>query len=371
MTLKNRYKNCAIFQNGCESVLFDLETVKTTIVDTYGVEIVHFDKAELVFFFGCTFSAQKEAETIQIIEGLLKENAKQIVVSGCYLREYYNDPRVKFVKLANLNIFISGLWNNSKHLESGLQRTKLSPVVAISHGCFGKCAFCSVKTVKGIHKSRAINEILNDIGLRMTNSRMVKLVAEEVAGFGIDCGLSLKVLVDRIIAQYPDIELKFGSLNPRLLSRFSYEELAIFAYPAVIGNIHIPIQSASNRILSLMQRGYTGEEFRQVYSSLKELGVKAISTDIICGFPTEETGDHNMNIDLLQELPFEFVQIFAYQERPGTLAAEMEQIEVNIREYRTTELISYFLKHYAARNSLSLEQLILDPRVFNTNINFN
>jgi MiaB/RimO family radical SAM methylthiotransferase len=364
------YSTFAIFQNGCESLLYDMEDVKSTLSDRCGLDFVELYEAELVIFMGCTFSAQKENETIELIDSLLNSKAKQIWVSGCYLREYSNHPRVQFIKPLNIKSFILNYLSSSG---AGVETdsSKFSPVVAISRGCYGSCTYCSIRTIKGHHQSRRVDDILKDIERRITNNLSIKLVGEDVAGYGLDRGLDLRKLVDRIIAAYPNIKLQFGSLNPQLLKRFSTHELAVFAYPNVGGNIHVPIQSASDRILGLMKRGYTCSEFGQVYGALKQAGVQFISTDLICGFPTETPDDHKENIAFLNEFDFQYAQIFSYQERPGTPATQLEQVDEETRKYRTLELITHFLSQYKSNNGIDYDQLVnRGQRNFNTNINF-
>lgn len=357
-------------QNGCESNLFDSEKAKSFMLSNENIMCDKSEDADLVVFHACTFTQQKEDEAKGKIKQLLDSDAKHIIVTGCYLNEYINDKRVSFVKDANLLTFIGELQHSTIVIKNNNFKEKdllLTPFVAISKGCYGNCSFCSIKSVKGSHKSRSIEDILIDIEKRK-HHEFVKLVGEEVAGYGRDIGLNLKTLIDEIARRFPRLKIRFGSLNAKILKRFSQKELAIFAYENVTGNIHIPIQSANNDVLKNMNRGYTIEEYLKIYETLTLLGVKNISADIICGFPGEDADAHKQNIEFINNHSFSYMEIFAYQERPGTKAATFKQIDYSIRKQRTIEIIVNYLKSYSKWNNIPYDVLIKTPKVFNTNI---
>lgn len=355
--------------NGCETNLYDSEKAKSLLLS--GENILANDKedAEVIVFHACTFTQQKEEETKDAVERLLKTTSKKIIVSGCYLKEYVTDKRISYVKNEKLPEHINKLKTEAEK-EEQKRKLALLPFVQISRGCYGNCTFCSIKSVKGSHKSRSINEILNDIEQRQHHDT-IKLVGDEDAGYGRDIGINLKFLIDEIVQHYPKLKIKLGSLNAKILKKYTKEELSIFAHENIAGNIHIPIQSASNKVLKNMSRGYTIEEYSKIYLTLKQLGVRNISGDIIIGFPGEDEEDHQKNIDFISANSFNFMEVFVYHERPGTKAAEMEQIDFQIRENRATEIIVKYLKSYSKWNNIPYETLIKHTPIFNTNINFN
>ena len=252
-----------VTSNGCESTVFDSEKVKNSLLKNDNVVLSSKKEADVVVFHSCTFSQQKEDESHDIILNLLKTQSKKIIISGCYLRENVNDERLHFVKNGDLPQFLNNIWElNYVNEKKGVDISDIAllPIVSISRGCYGNCTFCSIKSVKGSHKSRSIEDIIKDIELRSFHG-YVKLVGEEVAGYGRDLGINLKTLVDKIVSHFPTLKIKFGSLNAKLLKKYSDDELSIFSYPNISGNVHIPIQSASNAVLAKMQRGYTIEEY--------------------------------------------------------------------------------------------------------------
>lgn len=356
--------------NGCETNLYDSERAKLLMLSDENILSTKKEDADVIIFHACTFAQHKEDESERIVEGLLKTTSKKIIVSGCYLRKDVIDDRVSYIKNENLPAHIAQL--NATQEEKKLKQKKgiqLLPYVQISRGCYGNCTFCSIKSVKGSHKSRPIKEILDDIEERQ-HYDTIKLVGDEDAGYGRDIGISLKVLIEEIVNRFPKMKIKLGSLNAKILKRFTLDELAIFAHENVVGNIHIPIQSASNKILNAMSRGYSIEEYTSIYDVLKQLGVKNISADIISGFPGEDEYDHEMNLNFISNRAFSFMEAFVYHERKGTVAAEMEQVDFAIRERRTSEIIVKYLKGYSYWNNIPYELLLKQTPVFHTNINF-
>ena len=342
--------------NGCETNLYDSEKAKGLMLSGENALAENRNDADLIVFHVCTFAQHKEDESKNTIEQLLKTTSKNIVVSGCYLDEYITNERISYAKNENLPAHISKL-NAVEEAEKQKQKNgaALLPYVQISRGCYGNCTFCSIKSVKGSHKQ---------------HHNTIKLVGDEDAGYGRDIGINLKVLIEAIVKRFPKIKIKLGSLNAKILKKFTANELAILAHENVVGNIHIPIQSASNKVLKDMSRGYTIEEYAAIYLTLKQLGVKNISADIISGFPGEDEQDHKMNLDFISANAFNFMEVFVYHERQGTKAAEMEQVDFAIREKRATEVIVKYLKSYSKWNNIPYETLIKQTPVFHTNINF-
>lgn len=358
--------------NGCEANWADSDAAKQGFLKDSGFKYSDKENADYIIFHGCTFTQHKEDETKNTILELLNSTTKKIIISGCFLKEYVQHERVQYIKNEKLPAFIESLQQEikSKAVAEQVPKHSLLPFVAISRGCYGNCTFCSIKQAKGSNVSRKIEEILIDIEARQ-DLEYIKLVGDEVAGYGREIGLNLKILVDAIIEKFPSIKLKFGSLNCKLLKKYKKEELAIFAYPNVIGNVHIPIQSASNSVLQTMSRGYTIEEYTAIYNTLKSLGVANISADIICGFPGESEEDHKRNLDYIVQNQFEFMEIFAYQERDGTKAATFEQMDYSIRKNRAIQLIVNYIKGYGKWHNLPFNTLVKQQKVFNTNIKFN
>jgi len=357
--------------NGCESNLYDSEDARLELQGLGYSKSDSKENADVIIFHSCTFSQEKANESGRIIENLLK-TGKKVVVSGCFLDEE-KKSRENLVYLRHEEL-ASTFGENKNDILFDVHKSKNQldynyPFVQISKGCYGSCTFCSIKRVKGVHKSRSLDDILKDIDVRRDFSG-IKLVGEEVAGYGRDIGMTLKDLIVEIVNHFPNMQIKMGSLNAKMLKVFTEEEMGIFAHPNIEGNIHIPIQSASTSVLNAMKRGYTIEEYLSIYNSLKSRGVKNISGDIIIGFPNETESDHLLNMDIMDKYDFNFMEVFIYQERPGTKAALMHQVDYPVRKRRATEVLVSYLHRYSQTKGMSMEELLAGKPIFNTNFNF-
>lgn len=354
--------NFHITHNGCEPTMLETERIKQTLIYK-GFINSDVTNADILIILCCTFTAQKEDETNALILEYEKYNIP-IIITGCFLQIENFEGKVKYIKLKNLLSFLV-----EDTTFSNVQQNAI-PFVKISEGCTSNCSFCSIKYVKGKHKSVPQDEIIQQIRLLSDNYETIKLVGQDVAAYGIDIDNSLFALLSQILNTFPKIKIQLGSLNPKHLYLSSKKDLSVLAYERITGNIHIPVQSASNEILKQMRREYTIEEYQELYNTLRSIGINNISTDIIAGFPGECEDDHLLNLKLLSENYFSFAEIFMYEVRPKTVAAQMEQILIDVKKRRTNELIVQLLETYSKSRNIDFIELIKSEQIFNTNINF-
>jgi tRNA A37 methylthiotransferase MiaB len=192
-----------------------------------------------------------------------------------------------------------------------------------------------------------VNLVIADIRAAFDAHGFVKLVGQDIAAYGRDMGSSLPSLLRSIFEAVPGITLELGTLGVAWMKGMTREDLVLFADPRIRGNIHLPLQSASDSVLKRMRRGYTAGQFTSLLAVLRSLGITRFSTDMIAGFPGETCHDHGHNVAFLRTEAIAHAQIFAYDPRPGTLAASMHQVPRPIRVQRALELIGVFLTHSA------------------------
>jgi MiaB/RimO family radical SAM methylthiotransferase len=338
---------------GCESLLWDVNNIFNMLIEHGLTESVTPDTADIIIIMGCSFSTIHEDEFNKNIATYQKNQKNQLtIVSGCYLTQESHADNLIFTHRDNIIDVIQKFYNIKLKDIQTLQYYKKRDVsfVAISEGCYGQCTYCSVKLVRGQHRSRPISQILSEIKRVSQKHKTVKLIGQDVAAFGVDCNIKISELIRQIFLEEPNLNLELTSLNPYFLNRLTDKELALFADSRIKGNIHIPIQSASNAVLSRMKRNYTCELYEELLIRFKSQGVKHFSTDIIAGFPEETEQDHNRNMQFLSDHKLEFAQIFMYDSRPGTEAASYPQLSKNIRLKRTIELISEYIVSYQLRH---------------------
>ncbi len=217
---------------------------------------------------------------------------------------------------------------------------KYCAYVTVMKGCDKNCTYCVVPKTRGRQRSRSLESILKEVkSLVEDGVREIHLLGQNVTAWGQDIGTPFEELLYRV-AEVPGVErIRFTTGHPKDLTESIAK--AMGEIPQVCEHLHLPVQAGSNRILKLMDRGYTKEEYLEKVHMLKEY-VKGItfSTDIIVGFPTETEEDFEETLDVLRKVRFEQVFSFKYSPRPDTPAYSMEgQVPDHIKTERMSRLL--------------------------------
>jgi tRNA-2-methylthio-N6-dimethylallyladenosine synthase len=210
--------------------------------------------------------------------------------------------------------------------------------VSIMYGCNNFCSYCVVPYTRGRERSRPSENILLEIGgLADQGYKEVTLLGQNVNSYRSD--LDFPGLLEKIDA-IPGVErIRFVTSHPRDLSERLI--LAVQRLAKVCEHMHLPLQSGSNRILGLMNRGYSYEEYLSKLRILRHAVPEiSITTDIITGFPGETDEDHRKTIGALKEMEFDGIFAFKYSPRGGTKAAAMEgQVADEVKSRRIGEIL--------------------------------
>jgi len=230
-------------------------------------------------------------------------------------------------KLFNENGKIINVYETKEIYESSEVCRNSYPLayVNIMYGCNNFCSYCIVPYVRGRERSRSKKDIINEIlALKDEGYKEVTLLGQNVNSYGNDLndGSSFAKLLSEIDEKTGIDRLRFMTSHPKDLS----DDLiyAIRDVKSVCNHLHLPIQSGSNRILGLMNRKYTREDYLMLIDKLRLINPDiALSTDIIVGFPSETEEDFNETLDLVKEVRFDSAFMFKYSKRTGTAAAAM------------------------------------------------
>ena len=244
----------------------------------------------------------------------------------------------------------------------------ISAFVSITRGCDNMCTFCVVPFTRGRERSRRPETILKEIeDLRRQGFKEVTLLGQNVDSYLWYGGgpkkdfvkqpeeirqksVNFAQLLERVAAAFPDMRIRFTTSNPQDMTR---EVIGVIKrYPNIGRQIHLPFQSGSNRILQLMNRQYTREEYLDLVRFIKnEIPDMSLSHDIIAGFPTETEEDHRDTLALMDAVRFDYGFMFAYSERPGTAAAKRleDDIPRGVKIKRLNEIIALQQKHSRER----------------------
>lgn len=215
----------------------------------------------------------------------------------------------------------------------GHQAGKISAFVAVMRGCNQYCTYCVVPEVRGREKSRGIADIVEEVrSLAAGGVREIFLLGQNITAYGIaearKAGtytpeLSPFAELLRAVAAVPGVaRIRFTSPHPRYMNAVFVQ--AVKELPQVCEAFHMPLQSAADRILGLMKRGYTWAEYLDRVQALKAVRPGAtFSTDIIIGFPTETEAEFAITRAAMDEVGYDNAYIFKYSPRPGTPSAAM------------------------------------------------
>src|SRR5690606_29502235 len=226
-----------------------------------------------------------------------------------------------------------------------LNSNGVTAFVSITRGCDNMCTFCVVPFTRGRERSRDPQSIIEEINNLWENGfKEVTLLGQNVDSY-LWYGGSLKKdfdkatdmqkatavnfanLLDMCAVAQPKMRFRFSTSNPQDMTLDVIETMA--KHKNICNYIHLPVQSGSNRILKEMNRQHTREEYFELIDNIRKIIPDcAISQDMIAGFPTETEEDHQDTLSLMEYVKYDFGFMFAYSERPGTLAERKMEDDV-------------------------------------------
>jgi len=239
-----------------------------------------------------------------------------------------------------------------------LNSNGVNAFVSITRGCDNMCTFCVVPFTRGRERSREPQSIIEEIqDLWNRGFKEVCLLGQNVdsylwygGGLKKDFDKATEMqkatatdfaqLLEQCAVAFPKMRFRFSTSNPQDM----HEEVlhVIAKYDNVCNYIHLPVQSGSTRILKEMNRQHTREEYMALVDKIKRIIPDcSISQDMISGFPTETEEDHQDTLSLMEYVEYDFGYMFAYSERPGTLAARKmaDDVPEEVKKRRLQEIV--------------------------------
>jgi threonylcarbamoyladenosine tRNA methylthiotransferase MtaB len=208
--------------------------------------------------------------------------------------------------------------------------------IKVCTGCLNICAFCAVRLSRGKLRSKPINHIIKefDEGLAKGSTEFA-LIGTEVGAYGRDLGTTLPTLLRELVRRKGDYTIRLRNIYPGFLIEM-IPELREILQCGRISYINSAVQSGNNRILRLMRRDYRIEDYKQAILSLKrELPQIQLRTQILVGFPSEREDEFQDTLRLLDEVDFDYVEVYTFQPRPNTEAARMkDQVPQKVKKRR-------------------------------------
>ncbi|WP_171656973.1 tRNA (N6-isopentenyl adenosine(37)-C2)-methylthiotransferase MiaB [Muricauda amphidinii] len=245
-----------------------------------------------------------------------------------------------------------------------LNSNGVTAFVSITRGCDNMCTFCVVPFTRGRERSRDPQSILKEVNdLWERGFKEITLLGQNVDSYlwyggGLKkdfekasemqkaTSVNFAKLLELVAQAQPKMRIRFSTSNPQDMTLDVIETMA--QYENICNYIHLPVQSGSNRILKAMNRLHTREEYFELIDNIRKIIPDcAISQDMIAGFPTETEEDHQDTLSLMEYVKYDFGFMFAYSERPGTLAARKleDDIPEDTKKRRLREIIELQQQH--------------------------
>lgn len=349
---------------GCQMNLADTELV-LGILGTQGYSVTkEINDADVILLNTCSIRENAEQRIYGRLGNFktLKAGKPNLIVGilGCMAERLRRDlvEEKKIVDLVvgpdeyrRLPEYIDIAFNGEKGIGVRLSRTEtyddilpyredgLSAWISVMRGCDKFCTFCVVPFTRGRERSRTLSSVVDEVKqLSQRGFREITLLGQNVNSYQDQENdfadlLAACAIVDR------KMRVRFTTSHPQDLSdKLLY---TIAEHPNLCNYIHLPVQSGSNRILSLMNRTYTIEHYLDLIDRAKKIipGV-SFSTDIIAGFPGETYEDHLMTLDVMRNVRYDGAYMFKYSPREGTKAFKMDDnVTEEVKTKRLQEII--------------------------------
>jgi len=346
---------------GCSASFADSEMISGLIANGGHTLAENESDSDLNLIVTCSV---KDATATKMVYRIKESQSKPLIVAGC-LPKAERHTVEKFAKNASLMgpnsigktvQIIEKTLNGSKMVclddtdisKVGIPKVRLNPtvgIVEIASGCMSECTFCQTKLAKGDLKSYRIGDIVRQVKTELADGcKEIWLSSTDNGCYGLDIGEDLSSLINNVGEIPGEFRIRVGMLNPMFMPRIKNNLLKSFENDKVFRFLHVPVQSGSNSVLNNMKRGHTVETFKNVVKEFRtKFGPFTISTDIIVGYPTETEEDFQETVRLLKETRPDIINLSRYSRRPGTVAAEMPQLdvaEVKRRSKQITDIVN-------------------------------
>jgi threonylcarbamoyladenosine tRNA methylthiotransferase MtaB len=354
-------KKIAFHTLGCKVNQFDTEGLMVDFRD-HGYEVVAFNEpADIYIINTCTVTKVAERKAGQLIRRVKRDHPKAfLVVTGCYAQT--GAKVISAYPEVDLVVGVAGRGRLRQLLEEAVPEQKKNMVLPwvkqhafevytpdfsgqtraflkIEDGCESYCSYCKIPFARGPVRSLPPEQVLQEIERFLSlGYREIVLVGIHLGHYGKDLEINLATLLAQIEHQWQGAgrkwRLRLGSIDPIDFTPQLMEGL--FSSAILCNQLHIPLQSGSGKVLTLMNRGYSPDDYAGLASMLRKgrPGL-ALTTDLMVGFPGETEADFVETLNFLQAVGFSRVHIFPYSLREGTKAARMKgHLSRQIKEER-------------------------------------
>lgn len=340
---------------GCALNKSDEVIMRNSLASRGHVLVENIEDADAVVVNTCIVRLDTEYKMVNRIRQLREicsKSGKKLIVTGCMAKvlPYTTSliaPEASLVSPQNSDkIYIAVESPSRVLLLTGERRRDLIGVcegrtvpIPIQEGCLGNCTFCIAKHARRRLVSHSVKAVVEAVAKAVEGGAVeIELTGMDLGTYGLDLygKRMLPSLLREVVSVRGIYKVRLGMINPEHLPYILDELLEVVKNSdKVYKFFHIPLQSGSDRILKLMGRKYTVDEFKAIVKEIKrKIPDASIATDVIIGFPGETDEDFESTLKTIEELRFERVHLAGYSVRPLTLAASMQQVNTRVKKTR-------------------------------------
>ena len=376
---------------GCQMNVHDSEEIKKILENLGYTEIEDYEQADLIILNTCAIRENAHDKVFGFLGRCkhLKKTNKDLIIGlcGCMAQEENVVKEIrekhKYIDIVfgthNMNELPDILMNfygkqsinvYSKEgdvIEFGnlyKRDSKITAWVNIMYGCDKFCTYCIVPYTRGKQRSRKSEDILKEVEeLKEQGYKEITLLGQNVNAYGKD--LDGEIEFSKLLEKVSDIgieRIRFVTSHPWDFTDKMIDVIA--SRENIMPYIHLPLQSGSNKILKLMGRRYTKEEYLELFNKIRNKVKNAsITTDIIVAFPGETEEDFNDTLDVVNTCKYDGAFTFIYSPRENTPAAKMKndltEAEKEDRLHRLNELVNKYSKESNERMLNTIQKVLV------------
>lgn len=340
---------------GCKVNTSEDESFATEIIK-HGYAISSIKDADIIVVNTCAVTDKAAKKCQQYISSLKNKNSNlKIIATGCLassigesLKNFGADIVVtngsKESLINHITSFTDGLkpsYNNKFFGETSKSTsTKTRAFFKIQDGCDANCTYCIIPSLRGNPQSKNINDAINDFKQLLDNGyKEIVLVGIHIGMYGREYGYNLYDLLEKITNIDGNYRIRLSSLECNEITD-KFIDLMAERKEKICNHLHIPLQSGSNEILLKMGRNYLAKDYISICEKSKsKIDNLTIGSDVIVGFPSESHENFSETIDTLTKGNCDFIHVFPYSDRVGTVASNMDnKIDENLKKLRCDTL---------------------------------
>jgi threonylcarbamoyladenosine tRNA methylthiotransferase MtaB len=364
---------------GCRASQADGAALESALLAQGLTSAANASGAQLVVLNTCTVTASADDDVRKAVHRVHRENPEaRILVTGCYAQRapeelvalpgvswvVGNSHKVQIPEIVKESapyhgqIHVGDIFAQHDFLSAPVEDAagdRTRPNLKIQDGCNNRCSFCIIPFVRGRSRSAPADQVVDQVRNLAARYREVVLSGINLGRWGREPGSSVRLadLIRRLLDETGIERLRLSSVEPMDWSDDLLDLAA--SSPRIAKHVHAPLQSGSDRVLRRMHRKYRPRHYEdRILKARSWMPDAAIGADVMTGYPSETSEEFEESRAFIASLPFTYLHVFTYSERPGTPAASADQVPMEVRRERNR-----VLRELAAEKNLEFRRRML------------